>query len=90
MIIEALMQVVYSLFALLTIGINIPPLPDSIREFLQWTMYYCGLGSQIFAVYTDLGYLVSLFLIVMAVDAGMLVYKFVMWILKKVPVIGIE
>ena len=90
MIVEALMQVVYTLFSLLTIAINIPSLPDGMEEFLQWTMYYAGTGGQIFAAYTDFGYLVSLFVVVLAVDSGLLIYKFIMWVIKKIPMLGIE
>lgn len=90
MIVESLMQVVYTIFSLLTVAIRIPGLPDGMEEFLQWTMYYVGTGAQIFAAYTDFGYLVTLFVVVLAVDAGLLVYKFIMWVLKKIPMLGIE
>lgn len=90
MIVETLMRVVYSLFSLLTTPIQIPSLPESVHDILSMVLGYIGTGGQILAAYTDLGYLVSLFVVVVGVDAGMLIYKLVMWIIKKIPMLGIE
>ena len=53
-------------------------------------MEYLQTGLQILAVYTHLEYLLVLIGIVVLIDAAMLIYHFVMWVLKKIPMLGIE
>ena len=90
MIIDALMTVVYGFFDLLTSGISIPPLPDGVVDVITTVLSYISAGMGFLANYCHLGYLVSLFGVIVAVDAGMLIYKLVMWIIKKIPMLGIE
>lgn len=90
MIIEALMQVVYVLFELLTVPISIPSLPDGIQSVMDQAFSYLEAGMGILANYTDLGYLLTLFGIIIAVDVGVLLYKLVMWIIRKIPMLGMS
>lgn len=90
MIIEALMQVVYRLFAILTSNINIPPLPEGISDIMSEVLGYLETGMALLANYTDLGYLLVLFGVIIAVDVGVLLYKLVMWIIRKIPMVGIS
>ena len=90
MIIETLMNVVYVLFELLTMPISIPGLPEGVRDVIAGALDYISVGVALLANYCDVGYLVTLFGLILAVDAGMLIYKFVMWIIKKIPMIGIQ
>ena len=90
MIIEALMQVVFVLFELLTSPISIPSLPDEVHSFLNSALVYLENGISILSNYVDLSYLSILIGIVLAVDAGLLIYKLVMWIIRKIPMLGIE
>lgn len=90
MIIEAILTVIYNVFRLLTAPINIPSMPSGVQsvmaDFLEWVQ----VGLQIVATYTHEGYLLTLFGIVVAVDVGIMLYKFVMWVLKKIPMLGIS
>lgn len=90
MIVKALMNLLYSVFSLLTSPINIPGMPDQVRTVLATLFDYIATGIAIASNYFDLNYLFILFGIVVAVDAGILIYKFVMWILKKIPMLGIQ
>lgn len=90
MIIEALMNVVYALFELLTLPISIPGLPEGVRDVVAGALDFISVGVALLANYCDIGYLVTLFGVILAVDAGMLIYKLVMWIIKKIPMIGIQ
>lgn len=90
MIIEALMQVVYLIFAALTSVIAIPSLPDGVMGFMSEFLTYLQMGLGLLANYCDLGYLLTLFGIVVAVDVGILLYKFVMWIIRKIPMLGLS
>lgn len=90
MLIEGLMNVVYTLFSLLLTPINIPSMPDGVRSFISEALEYIGLGLALLKNWTDLGYLLTLFALVLAVDAGLLLYKLVMWFLRKIPMLGMS
>lgn len=90
MIIEALLNVVYAILSLLTAPINIPSLPEGVQTFIQEAIQYIRMGIALLANWTDLDYLLVLFGLVVAVDVGLLVYKAVMWFLRKIPMLGIK
>lgn len=90
MIITMIMDVIYAVFSLLTAPINIPSFPDSIDAVLAQFIEYISFGAGILANYTHLGYLLTLFGVVIAVDVGIMLYHFVMWILKKIPMLSIR
>lgn len=90
MIIKLLIDLLYSVFYVLTLPIAIPSMPDSVREFIATALDYISSGMGIVANFVDLPYLLTLFGIVAAVDVGMMIYKLVMWVLRKIPMLGIE
>lgn len=90
MIIETLMNILYKVFSALTSFINIPSLPDAISGYMDTALGYIGSGVQILATFTHLQYLLVLFGIILAVDVGIGIYHFVMWILKKIPMLGVS
>lgn len=90
MIIKALLELVYGLFNLLTVAIDIPSMPDGVMSSINDYMQYIESGIGIVANFCNLNYVLLLFGVIVAVDIGVLVYKFVLWILKKIPMIGIE
>ncbi len=90
MIVEALMNLLLNVFSLLTSPINIPKMPDEVATYLSSFLEYLETGLQILAVYTPLEYLLVLFGIIIAIDVGLAVYHFVMWVLKKIPMLGIK
>lgn len=90
MIIETLMKLLIKVFSILTSAINIPSLPDSVTIFMGDALSYIQTGLQILAVYTNLEYLLVLFGLILAIDIGIAVYHFVMWVLRKIPMLGIS
>lgn len=90
MIIETLMNILYKVFSALTSFINIPSLPVEISGYMDTALGYIGTGVQILATFTHLQYLLVLFGIILAVDVGIGIYHFVMWILKKIPMLGVS
>lgn len=90
MIIEGLLSILSWLLGLLLSPIHIPELPAGVHTAIAWAMEHLLAGLGIFAAFTHFSFLMSLFAIVVIIDAAMLIYKFVMWILKKIPVAGIE
>lgn len=90
MLIEGLLNIVYSLLELLTAPINIPGMPDEVRSLITIALDYIKVGIALLANWTHLEYLLLLFGLVLGVDVGLLLYKLVMWFLKKIPMLGIE
>ncbi len=90
MIIKSLLNLLYNVFSALTSAISIPSLPDDVENYLNYFLDYLNLGLQILANYTPLNYLLTLFGIVVAIEVGLAIYHFVMWVLKKIPMLGIS
>ncbi len=90
MIIEGLLNVLYNVFSALTSAISIPAMPADVATYLNNTLSYIKVGLQILAVYTPLSYLLTLFGIVVAIEVGIKIYHFVMWVLKKIPMLGVS
>lgn len=90
MIIQALLDLIYSFFALLTAPIDIPDLPASVHSVLTTATEYIVMGAGILARFCNYQYLMVLFGLVLAVDIGINLYKFVMWIIKKIPFLGMQ
>ena len=88
-LINLLMNLVYGLFQLF--------LPTSATSVPAYVGMYGGLaldymldGIVVLGEFVDLGYLMSLFIIVLEVDMTIMGYRFIMWCLKKIPVLGIK
>lgn len=90
MIIEALLTLIKRLLELLLAPIQIPDLPDSVQSVISQAMTYLLDGLGIFAAFTHYQFLMALLALVIVIEAAMLVYKFVLWVLKKIPAAGIE
>lgn len=89
MIIEMLLNVIKNLLNVL-LFFEIPPLPEDVTGYFDTLFGYLETGASILSNYTPLSYLLVLFGIILAVDAAIIVYHFVMWILRKIPVAGIS
>ena len=90
MIIKMFLNSIYQLFKLLTSGISIPSLPVGIAAVITDMCGYVSSGLAILASYVDLPYLLSLFGIVVAVDAALWLYKIVMYFVHKIPMANIK
>lgn len=90
MIVNALIDMLYGLIDLLTSGLDIPAIPPEVMQVVASITEYLVMGLKFIANYTHLDYLLALFGVVAAVDAGLLAYKLVMWIVRKIPMLGIE
>lgn len=89
MLIKLLLDLIYTLLDKLLI-LNIPQLPETVQTYIDTLFDYLVAGASVLANYTPLAYILTLFGIIVAVDIGINIYKFVMWILKKIPMIGIS
>lgn len=90
MIVKLLLDLIYNLFALLTMPISIPALPNEVLDYFEQFFEYLYMGASILQNYTHFSYLMVLFGVVVAVEIGVLIYHFVMWIIRKIPVAGIS
>lgn len=90
MIIKLLSDLVYSIIWAATAAMNIPPLPEQVHIVLDQALSYIKPGAGILACFFDMEYLLSLFGIIIAVDVGILIYKLILWVLKKIPMAGVE
>lgn len=89
MILEMLLTLLKNLLNLLLV-FKIPSLPDDALNYIETIFTYLESGASILANYTPLAYLLVLFGIIVAIDIAIGIYHFVMWILKKIPVISIS
>lgn len=85
MILQAILTFFYSTLGTYITLLDIPDLPRSVTRVLDTMMDYINSGIQIAANYLPLDLMVQLFGIILAVDIGIRLYHFVMWIIKKIP-----
>lgn len=89
MIIEALLGLVYKLMSLLISSFNVPAAPqgfiDAIPQFFGYLKSAQSLIALVFPI--ELAPFLTVTLIILAVDHG---YPFIMWVLRKIPFLGIE
>lgn len=90
MIIEMFLDAIYNIFDILTSFISIPPMPDEVHTFIEQAFDYISAGVGILANYTDLTFLLILAGVIIAIDVGIAIYHFVLWVIKKIPVASIS
>lgn len=89
MILESIMSVLKNVLGLLLV-FKIPPMPEQALNYVNSFFDYMASGAGILANYTPLGYLLVLLGVLLAVDAGIMVYHFVMWIIRKIPMVSMS
>ena len=90
MIIEALLNVIAGFLAVLLYPLQLAQLPDNIADIMVTLLGYLADGVAIVAAYTHFTFLVVLFEIVIAIDILYTLYIIVMWILRKIPFLGVS
>lgn len=70
--------------------LEIPDLPTEVHGYVDMAFDYIVSGGGILANYTPLGYLMTLFGVLLAVDAGILIYHLVLWVVRKIPAAGVS
>lgn len=90
MLIDFLIDILFGLIDFITSGLNIPAFPDEAISVINDVVQYLQLGLAILGNYTHLDYLLTLFGVIVAIDVAILSYKFIMWVLRKIPMLGIS
>lgn len=90
MIINSLMQLVYKLLSLVLTPLDIDGFPEGTQESVNNFFDIIFNSSE-----SVIGLLIPSFTfiligIIIAVEVGIHLYHFVMWVLKKIPMLGIE
>lgn len=92
MIVVGLINLVYGLLSLLLV-FNLPQLPDSFLTILDKVKEYMVSGVGLVRAMvgeTCMGVIAVCFQLVIFLNAAYLLYSFVMWVLKKIPMLGVK
>lgn len=92
MILNAILTVVKVVLIALMQPFNIPALPGGVYTVLHYEMFTNALASgvSILAAYTHFSFLSGLFLAVMVFHALELLWKWISWVLRKIPIINVR
>lgn len=90
MIIEGLLTVIYNLLELLMTPIEIPELPAEAASVMSAAAVKLSEGAGILAAFCHYSYIISLVTIIIVIDLALLVWKFIRWILQKIPMVAME
>lgn len=86
MVLNAILQAFAGLLDLLLTPVHIPPLPEGLSSAISSGMGYVLDGLTIIAAFTHWSFLCGLFWAALAIEAVVLAYKFIRWIIQKIPV----
>ncbi len=89
MIITALISVIFGFIKLVFGDISIPGLPEEAAAYLEQFIDLLDSSSGFFSLVFPINVL-PFVLICLGISAAYKIYSFVMWILRKIPVLGIE
>lgn len=92
MLISALLTLVYGVLSVLLV-FNLPQLPDSVVTVANSLTGYITTGFAVLrAVVGDtcMGVLGVLFNLVILMNAAYMLYSLVMWVLRKIPMLGLK
>lgn len=90
LIIDALIDFGMTLLEMLTSVFEVPEMPDNVQTIMDTFTGYLTTGIAILQNFVHMDYLLILFGIVVAFNAGILIYKGIMWVLRKIPMLGIS
>ena len=87
-IIKALLSLITGLISM--IPFSIPSLPSQVGDVFHTLLGYLNDGIGFLSNFVHMEYIGVLFGIFVGIEAALLVYKFVMWIIKKIPMLGVQ
>ena len=90
MIIELLINLIYVVFSALTLVIKVPGMPVKVIEIMATVVDYITSGIAVVSNFIDMSYVLILFSLVAIVDVAVMLYHVIMWVLRKIPILGIE
>lgn len=90
MIVESLIDALCSLLLSLFSVINIPEMPESVTGAVGTAVEYLATGYGILDNFIEMSVVGPLITAFLVIDAVYHVYIFVMWIVRKIPFLGIK
>ena len=91
MIIEALLNAIFAVLNAVFSPINIPGMPDGmsaqITGFLSDTLSYAGSLISLFIPWSQVKIFFPILIVILSAEE---IYKLVMWVLRKIPMLGIS
>lgn len=91
MIIESLLNAIFSVFEKVFSVINIPGMPDGMSEqvvgFFNDVLNYAGSLISLFVPWSQVKIFFPILIVILSSEE---IYKLVMWVLKKIPMLGIS
>lgn len=91
MIIETLLNAIFSIFEKVFSVINIPGMPDGMSDqvvgFFNDVLNYAGSLISLFVPWLQVKIFFPILIVILSSDE---VYKLVMWVLRKIPMLGIS
>lgn len=71
-------------------GIEFLHLPQTVLDKLEMFWSYIRQGASVVAAYTHYEYLLTLLAFVTAFSVAMNGYRFIMWVVRKIPYWGVD
>lgn len=90
MVIIILIGVFIAIFVSLVLVITFPELLSTVPSYVDAIIYYLGQGMDIVWLFVPKTITIALMSLAISIEVIVLGYKFVMWILRKVPTAGIR
>lgn len=90
MIIEAIFNLLFSLFEFVFGGISLPSLPSEAQAIIDTTIEYMTSMAGIVGLFIDWDYVIILIPFLIAIINFERIWDFIMFILRKIPFLGIE
>lgn len=90
MLIDLLLSGIYGFINFALGGVNLPTFPDEFMGYVDTAVEYLQTGLTILGNYVDLNYVKLLVEMFIALWLAFELYKFIMWILRKIPILNIK
>ena len=90
MLIEIILNFILLVFRAAFATIQIENLPSDIQTVLATLTAYLIDGGRVICAYIHVPYILALLTFVIAMNAVMSGYRFLMWVLRKIPFLGID
>lgn len=92
MLISGLLNLIYNVLSVLLV-FTLPEFPESVLAVANSVIGYIVTGISIIRAFvgsTCMGVLGVMFVLVVAMNTAYLLYSIVFWVLRKIPLLGIE
>lgn len=92
MIIEGLLNIVKGFLLLIMSPLHFPALPSGLLTLIHAEQFQNAVfsGVSIMAGYTHFSFLSGLFLFVMQLHVIEMLYKWICWVLRKIPIFNVR